>query len=158
MIIVVIGQSGAGKTTFAKNNFLQGDFKIIDDIVPYTTNGEYCAIGKYGIDKRTEGTDTLPYNSGNKIRKLISLLNSEGKNILIEGDRINNQATFEFLRTLDTKIKLYLILCPLETSIERLRKSGSKITPKFVKGTKTKSLNNFIKYRDYFNGEIIEND
>ena len=44
MITVVIGQSGAGKTTFVKNNFLQGECKIVDDIVPYTTNGKYCVI------------------------------------------------------------------------------------------------------------------
>lgn len=90
MIFVVIGQSGAGKTTFVKGKFLSGELRIVDDVVPYTTNGKICAIGKYGIGRRTEGTDTLPYNSDAKIRELIKKLHSDGENVLIEGDRINN--------------------------------------------------------------------
>ncbi len=158
MIVVIIGQSGGGKTSFAKTQFLQGELKIVNDIVPYTTNGRICAVGKYGIGKRTEGTDTLPYNSGAKIRQLITKLHSEGKNILIEGDRINNRAMFEFLRKLNADVKLYLVTCSLETSINRLRAAGSKITLKFVKATKTKSKNNFLQWAEYFNGEVITND
>lgn len=158
MITVIIGQSGAGKTTFAKKNFLQGELKIINDVVPYTTNGENCALGQYGIDKRTEGTDTLPYNAGEKIRAQISKLHAAEKNILIEGDRINNTATFEFLKKLGAEVKIYLLSCTLETSIERLRAANSKITPKFIKATKTKSANNYKKWSKFFSGEIIIND
>lgn len=158
MIVVVIGQSGAGKTSFVKAKFLQGELKIIEDIVPYTTNGISCAIGKYGIGIRTEGTDTLSYNSGDKIRALIKKLNAEGKNILIEGDRINNRKTFELLESLNTEVRLYLISCSLETSLSRLRAAGSKITSKFVKATKTRSENNFSKFAQRFNGKVIYND
>ena len=158
MIYVVIGQSGAGKTTFVKKTFLSGELKIVDDIVPYTTNGNICAVGKYGIGRRTEGTDTLPYNSGAKIRELIKKLYAEGKNIVIEGDRINNRATFELLETFGAAVKLYLVSCTLETSIKRLRDSGSAITVKFIKATRTRSENNFAKYRDKFCGEIVAND
>lgn len=158
MIIVVIGQSGSGKTTFVKNNFLRGELEIISDIVPYTTNGQFCAVGKYGIGIRTEGSDTLPYNSGGKIRELIKKLHSEGKNVLLEGDRINNRETFELLATLNAEVKLYLITCSLETSLTRLKAAGSKIKPPYVKGTKTRSRNNFLKYGGRFNGEIINSD
>lgn len=158
MIIVVIGQSGSGKTSFVKNNFLQGELEIIPDVVPYTTNGKFCAVGKYGIGIRTEGTDTLPYNSGVKIRELIKRLHSDGKNILLEGDRINNHATFEFLFSLNADVKLYLMTCSLETSMTRLKAAGSKITPSFVKGTKTRSRNAFLQYKDRFNGEVVKSD
>ena len=158
MIIVVIGQSGSGKTSFVKNNFLQGEIEIIPDIVPYTTNGNFCAVGKYGIGIRTEGTDTLPYNSGNKIRELIKKLHAQGKNILLEGDRINNHATLDLLSSLKTEVKLYLMTCSLDTSLTRLKAAGSKITPSFVKGTKTRSRNIFLQYGKRFNGEIIRND
>lgn len=157
MIIVVIGQSGSGKTTFAKK-FLQGELKIISDIVPYTTNGNFCAVGKYGLGIRTEGTDTLPYNSGGRIRALIKKLHAAGKNILLEGDRINNRATFEFLATLNADVKLYLLTCSLETSLSRLRAADSKITLPYIKGTKTRSKNNFLQYGGRFNGEIVIND
>lgn len=158
MIIVVIGQSGSGKTTFVKDNFLQGELKIITDIVPYTTNGEFCAVGKYGIGIRTEGTDTLPYNSGDKIRELVRKLHNAGENILLEGDRINNHATFEFLSSLNADVKLYLVTCSLETSLTRLKAACSKITASFVKGTKTRSRNNFLQYGKRFNGEVIKSD
>ena len=158
MIIVIIGQSGSGKTTFAKNNFLRGEIEIIPDIVPYTTNGLFCGVGKYGIGIRTEGTDTLPYNSGGKIRELVKKLHAEGRSVLLEGDRINNRATFDFLSTLNADVKLYLVTCSLETSLARLKAAGSAITPPFVKGTKTRSMNNFLQYGGRFNGEIINSD
>lgn len=158
MIFVVIGQSGAGKTTFVKEKFLSGELKIVEDVVPYTTNGKICAIGRYGIGRRTEGTDTLPYNSGAKIRELIKKLHVAGEDILIEGDRINNRATFELLRNIGAEVKLYLVTCTLETSISRLRAGGSNITEKFVKATKTRSANNFARYSEDFSGEIIDND
>lgn len=158
MIIVVIGQSGSGKTTFAKNNFLRGELEIVPDIVPYTTNGFFFGVGKYGIGIRTEGTDTLPYNSGGRIRELVKKLHAEGRNVLLEGDRINNRATFDFLTTLAADVKLYLMTCSLETSLARLKAAGSSITPPFVKGTKTRSMNNFLQYGVRFNGEIIKSD
>lgn len=158
MIIVIIGQSGCGKTTFAKNNFLQGELEIIPDIVPYTTNGEFCAIGKYGVGIRTEGTDTLSYNSGNKICELIKKLHTGKKNILLEGYWVVNHKLFEFFSMLNTDIKLYLITCSLKTSLTRLKAAGSKITLPFLKKTRSRSRNLFLQYAAKFNGEIIRND
>ena len=100
----------------------------------------------------------MPYNSGEKIRELVKKLHAAEKNILLEGDRINNRATFEFLSSLKADVKLFLVTCSLETSLTRLKAAGSKITPPFVKGTKTRSRNNFLQYKDRFNGEIIRND
>lgn len=155
MIYVIIGQSGSGKTTYVKKHFLSGDLKIFEDITPYTTNGKYYGIGKYGIGIRTEGTDTLSYSAGESIRKQIDKLDKEGKDIVVEGDRINNLATFEFLKKRAGHVFLILLICSLKTSIERLRLSGSKITPSFVKATQTKSKNNFLKYRKYFTGTVV---
>lgn len=158
MIYIVIGQSGAGKTSFVRQRFLTGDLSIIEDIVPYTTNGEICAIGKYGIGIRTEGTDTLSYNAGENIRRQIEKLNTEGKDIVLEGDRINNRATFATIALLKTPAKLFLVTCSVATSLQRLRAAGSEITPTFVKATKTRSKNNFLKWRKRFDGEVIRND
>lgn len=158
MIIVVIGQSGAGKTTFVKNHFLDGECEIVEDIVPYTTNGKYCAIGKYYVGRRTEGTDTLSYSAQEKIRNLVQKLVKEDKDIVLEGDRINNRATLAFLAMLQVPVKMYLISCSLETSKRRLRSAGSKITDPFLKTTRTKSYNNFNKWKKRFNGEVVVTD
>lgn len=158
MIFIIIGQSGSGKTTFVRKRFLTGELSIVEDIVPYTTNGEYCAIGKYGIGIRTEGTDTLSYDAGEKIRRQIRKLQDEGKNVVIEGDRINNRATFATIALMNVPAKLFLVVCSLETSLQRLRAAGSKITPTFVKATKTRSRNNFLKWRKRFDGEVVRND
>lgn len=157
MIYIVIGQSGAGKTTFVKDKFLKEPFELVSDEIAYTVcaNGIY-ALGKYGIDKRTEGTDTLAYNSKEKIKKQIEKLKT--KDIVLEGDRINNKEIFDFIKSLGVDVKLYLITCSLKTSMERLRKAGSTISVPFVKTTKTKSKNMYLNYANKFNGEIINTE
>lgn len=157
MIYIVIGQSGAGKTTFVKERFIKEPLTIIEDEIPYTlcSNGIH-AFGRYGIGKRTEGTDTLSYSAKNKIKKQLTKL--KGKDILLEGDRINHKEMFDFISTLGEDVKLYIVTCSLRTSIERLRKAGSKITLSFVKTTKTKSKNMYLRYASRFNGEIINTE
>ena len=154
---IIIGQSGAGKTTFAKTNFLTGDIEIVEDIIPYSvcSNG-IVALGRYGVGKRTEGTDTLSYSAKEKIKKQLRKL--KDKNVLLEGDRINNREIFEFVSSLGVETKLYLITCSLKTSMERLRAAGSTITPTFVKTTKTKSKRMFLEYSQRFHGEVIKTD
>lgn len=157
MIYIIIGQSGAGKTTFTKQNFLKEPIEIIEDVITYSRslNG-ICALGKYGIGKRTEGTDTLSYSAKNKIK--LQLKKLKGKDILLEGDRINNREIFDFISTLGDEVKLYLITCSLKTSMERLRAAGSSITLTFVRATKTKSKKMFLEYSGRFNGEVIKTD
>lgn len=158
MVIIVIGQSGAGKTTFVKEKFLQGKCEIVDDIVPYTQSEKYAVIGKYYIGRRTEGTDTLSYSAQEKIRTLLKRLVKDGKDVVLEGDRINNRATFAFISMLKVPVKMYLVTCSLETSVNRLRSAGSSITLPFLKTTRTKSINNFKKWKSRFNGEVVLTD
>jgi len=153
VIYIVIGQSGSGKTTFVKERFITGDTVIINDIVPCTVCKDIILIGKYNVGLRTEGTDCLPYNYLGKIEQQIEKLGK--RTIVVEGDRINNSKFFEFLINKGIEGKLYLLVCPVEVSIKRLRGAGSKITEKFVRTTRTKSINNFIKYRYFFDGEEI---
>lgn len=159
MFYIVIGQSGAGKTTFCKNRFLIAPFEQKEDIISYTicSNGIH-ALGKYGIGIRTEGTDTLSYNAKEKIKKQLKKFAKNGKDVLLEGDRINNHETLEYIATLGVPVKMYLVTCSLKTSMKRLRAAGSTITPTFVKTTKTKSKRTFLEYCSRFNGEIINTD
>lgn len=159
MFYIVIGQSGAGKTSFCKNNWLIEPYQRKEHIIPYTVcaNGVH-ALGKYGIGKRTEGTDTLSYNAKAKIKAQLKVFAEQGRDVLLEGDRINNRETMEYIASLRVPVKMYLITCSLSTSMRRLRAAGSKISVKFVKTTKTKSKNIFLEYGGRFNGEIIKTD
>lgn len=158
MIYIIIGQSGSGKTTFVKQKFLFGETKIIEDVIPYTVCGNIAALGRYGIGKRTEGTDTLSYNSQERIKELLPILMKKGYDIVMEGDRINTPTMFEYIKSLKTEVKLYLVKCSILTSMERLQASGSMITISFVKATKTKAKRNFLRYAETFDGEIIETE
>lgn len=160
MINVVIGQSGAGKTTFCKRRFFSSACDILTNYpVPVTKSGDIYALGKYGIGKRTEGTDTLSYSALPKIIETVRALIIDGHtDIVMEGDRINNEKMFAFLASLDIPVKLFLIHCKLDTSMQRLRAAGSKISLTFVKCTQTKSRNNFLTWAGKFCGEAINTD
>lgn len=147
MIHIIIGQSGCGKTTFAKKKFAGDNPPIPQEggPVPWTLYGEVAFIGKYGIGIRTEGTDTLSYNALPKILKLIDELYPK-RDIVVEGDRINNGKFFKHIIAKGYNAKVYLLRCSLETSLKRLRAGGSKITPAWVRSTSTKSYNNFRIY------------
>lgn len=159
MFYIIIGQSGAGKTTFAKTNFLQEPAEVVDDILPLTKcqNG-VIGLGRYYVGKRTEGTDTLSYNAKNKIKQQLKKLAQQKATVVLEGDRINNREIFDYISTLGVNVKLYLIKCRLETSMKRLRAAGSTITPTFVKTTKTKSARMYLDYAAKYKGEIITTD
>lgn len=154
MIYVVIGQSGSGKTTYVKRRWLVGPAAAQDRPIPHVVIGGTILVGRYGIGVRTEGTDTLSYSALPQILEFIRD-NNAAADMVVEGDRINNPRFFEFLRAHHMKAKLILVACSEDESITRLRAVGSKITPTFVKATRTKSLRNFYKYRGIFDGEII---
>lgn len=157
MFHIIIGQSGAGKTTLVRERFIRGQPITIDeDIIPCSYFGEYVALGKYGIGKRTEGTDTLPYNAAPKIKQ--QLLKLKDKEVILEGDRINNPGIFRFIQQHGIPAKLYLVDCSLGTSMRRLRAAGSTITPAFVKTTKSKARHIFLEWAHVFGGEIINTD
>ena len=157
MFYIVIGQSGSGKTTFVREHFLKGtEPEVYEDIVPLTRAGEYILIGKYGLDIRTEGTDTLPYNAAPKIKEQLRRL--RGCAVVLEGDRITNPGMMAYIAALGEPTKMYLVKCKIGTSMQRLRAAGSKITPTFVKATRTKSRNVFMEYGRRFEGEVIDTD
>ncbi len=158
MVYIIIGQSGSGKTTFVRQKFLSGETRIVEDVIPYTVCGNTAALGRYGIGKRTEGTDTLSYNSQERIKELLPVLIKKGYDVVMEGDRINSPAMFDYVSKLGTEVKLYLVKCSVLTSMERLQAAGSTITMSFVKATKTKAKRNFLRYAKVFDGEIIKTE
>ena len=159
MIIVGIGQSGSGKTTYFKERYVKPPISHVEDeICPYTVADGIALIGRYNIGKRTEGTDSLSYSILPKLIQQVEVLTKKYPIIIVEGDRINNTRFFEYLVKSGQQVHLILFTCPLETSVKRLEAAGSKITLPFIKTTKTKSLNNFMKYgRQFFRRETMVN-
>jgi DNA repair photolyase len=137
-VIVVVGQSASGKTTYAKQNFIKegGENKRIDDVKLYQ-NGSTIALGNYYIGKRCEGTDTLPYNIIDKVVKLLPKLDCE--TLVVEGDRINCKKFYDAVSELNVPVDVYYLKCSIELSLERRGDNSEK----FVKTTATKSLNMF---------------
>ena len=157
MFYIVIGQSGAGKTTFVRQRFIgDAEPEVYEDIIPLTRAGNYILLGKYGIGTRTEGTDTLPYNAAPKIKEQLRRL--KGRNVVLEGDRITNPGMMQYIATLGEPTKMFLVKCKLATSMKRLRAAGSTISPTFVKTTRSKSRNVFIEWARRFSGEVIDTD
>jgi len=141
MITIIIGQAGCGKTTYVKNTFAIGNGIYNTIPIKHTLYGNNLLIGDYVSDKRCLGTDTLAYNVLPKIIEFIKD-NCQKFNIVAEGDRINNKKFFEEISSFNVAAEVVVLTCSLEESIKRLRQNGSKITEKFVKATRTKTLNN----------------
>jgi len=114
-------------------------------------------IGYYGVGKRTEGTDTLPYNALPKILKAIDELQAKDyvDAIICEGDRINNRRFFDHILAKGYEAKLWLVEAPISISMARLQRAGSKITETFVKGTRTKSANMYALYGRFLHGTKV---
>ena len=157
MIRVIIGPSGAGKTTLALKWRGASPAVPYQDIVACTQYGkDRIFIGKYETGERCQGTDTLSYSAIPKILEQIDKLYPLFPLIVAEGDRINNPRFFQHLLMKRYQVELYHLDVPLEVSMERLREAGSKITETFVKTTGTKARNNFTKYRTFFNGQYLK--
>ena len=146
MIHVIIGPSGAGKTTYTKQRWFNGSFLSREAPVPhmFQPSTNLILLGRYGVGRRCEGTDALSYSIGPRLREV--LRGFADREIVMEGDRITNAKTLEAVIRTGRGFSLYLVTAPLETCLLRLRKAGSKITPKFVKATRTKSHRLFARY------------
>lgn len=156
MIHVVIGQSGAGKTTFVKSRWLPGADEIRSDWgVPYTICGPTAAIGRYYIGERCEGTDTVSYNAGAAILRTVDKIVCRHTIVVLEGDRITNRRTLEYLLHRGYDCQLWLLRCSVNESLSRLRAAGSSISATFVRGTRTKAMRLFLDYGGAMRGQVV---
>jgi len=140
-IILIIGPSASGKSTYVINNYLKLDAIVKEKPFKYTICNNICLLGDYLVNKRCIGTDTL---SMAVLPKLIEFIkeNKDKYDILIaEGDRISNRKFFEFISSLNIPVDLYVFNCSLEESIKRRQDSGSNSSETFVKTTITKTNN-----------------
>lgn len=151
MIILVIGQSASGKTTYVKRLYVKPESRQkVDEKtgLHYMVSGEHAVIGKYNIGKRCEGTDTLSFTCQDDILDLVKRLSTAGYTVVAEGDRITNDKVIGGLASWgESPVRLVLFRCPIVVSCARRSISGSEPNEKFVKATATKAERMFQKYR-----------
>lgn len=141
-VVIVIGQSASGKTTFVKENYLVGgDPVVIEAPIKHTISDKTLLLGDYLANRRCVGTDTLSYSALPKIISLIEEKASSIELLVAEGDRINNRKFFEFIKSLNVPVDLYVFSCSLGESIKRRIETGSAGSETFVKTTISKAKN-----------------
>lgn len=159
MVYIIIGGSRAGKTQVAINSFIK-DKKIEEkkDLIPYTEVEDYILLGKYSPEGRRKGTDLVARQDIPKFYDQIVRLLDTGKDIVIEGDKITSDNLFNQLKEAGIKCKLYFVRCSAETSIKRCREHNDNFKESNLKALITKCINRFDKWKDDFDGEIIDTD
>lgn len=139
MIVVIIGQSGAGKTHYVLEHYYSDDMELADQPIKHTRNDRICLIGDYKVDRRCKGTDTLPYNALPQIIEFIKRNRASYDIIVAEGDRINSRRFMDFVMELG---EVYEVVYMRRSAAAALESIGARATP-FIKSTKTKSDNMF---------------
>jgi len=143
-LIIVIGQSASGKTTFVKRRFLK-DNDMTLNLKPFkhTTieDDSICLLGDYTDSRRCLGTDTLSMSIINDLIEFVKGSINKYDLIICEGDRITNAKFLQFVHDLKVEAKVYLFQCSLQESIDRRTQMGSKPSLTFVKTTQTKAQN-----------------
>lgn len=159
MIIIIVGQSASGKSTYVAKNYLEKKMERYDTPFKYTISENNILLGHYGLERRCTGTDTMSMSILPKLIENFKQLLNIKKTIICEGDRINNIRFFDFIKTLNVPVKVILFECSIKESLERLKKTSSKIGETFVKTTKTKSKNMFVYAQKLgFENGIINTD
>jgi predicted kinase len=141
-IIIIIGQSASGKTTFVKENYCKSPMELKEVPFKHTISREKtCLIGDYTSDKRCCGTDLLSMIIQPQIIEFVKQNIDNFETIIMEGDRINQIKVFNAIAELKVSVKLYYFYCTLEDSCNRRKETGSNANEIFVKTTITKSQN-----------------
>lgn len=140
-IIIVIGQSAAGKTTLIKKNFLTSEHKNTNPakLIKCCEDGKTLLFGHYNIGKRCEGCDTLSMGVLPALIDYVPKIINKYETIVFDGDRINCKRFFDFIKSLNKEVDVYLCSCSMLESLSRRKLGGSKVSESFVLATLTKS-------------------
>lgn len=158
MVYLIIGPSCAGKTSYTVNTFIHGQkIREYRDLIPVSECDNCLLIGKYITSNRTKGTDRVSRKDIPKISEQVLRLVPQGRDIILEGDKICSQKIFDELKS-KTDCKLIYVCCSLATTIERNMRNNSLCKESHLRTVATKAKNLFWKYESIFDGEIVETD
>ena len=140
-IIIIIGQSASGKTTFVKKNYLGEDYENINPqkLIKCCVSGSTLLLGHYNLDKRCEGTDTLSNAALPILIDYIPTILDKYDILVAEGDMITSRKFFDLLEEFHIPVELYYFSTSIENSMKRREETGSKASKQFIQATRTKS-------------------
>lgn len=161
-IILVIGGSCSGKTTYVKKHFLGSELKNIEASSPvrHCISGDTLLIGNYNIGKACEGADTIGFTQSPIAAQFICDNIDKYKTIVAEGERITKNHFWETMKELfiaGHEIDVYYFKVTLEeakarktaTRIGQLWKGGANFSESFLKMTITKARNFAARSKEY---------
>jgi predicted kinase len=146
-ILIVYGCSGSGKTYYIENDIIGGlpleETRIKDIDVTVCKERGLLLFGKYLVDKRCKGCDTLSMSVISPLLDCLKHLIEQGEYALIvaDGDRVNNDKMFKFLSKHREKVEIVYVDTPLDLIYKRL--PGCNKT--FVQTTYTKTKHTIQK-------------
>jgi predicted kinase len=156
-VIIVIGQSASGKTTFVRRTFCKESMELREKPFKHTISQNNCLIGDYVSNKRCSGADLLSMTIQPEIIKFLKDNINNFDTIIMEGDRINQKRIFDVIAELKVPVDLYYFYCSLGDSCKRRKETDSDESEIFVKTTITKS-NNMRIYAKQLGFNIIKID
>ena len=134
-VVVIIGGSHAGKSSFVRNSFVRERIgELQRDLMPYTEFDDCILIGRYDTgEKRRDGTDSVERKQvGNFAQQVLNLL-PKNKTIVLEGMRAVSRPMMNKLLENGVDVGIIWIHISPETSFARNQKFGN-----FVKDFKGK--------------------
>ena len=145
-VVVVIGGSRAGKSSFVRNSFVRDRIgELQRDLMPYTEFDDCILIGRYDTgEKRRDGTDSVERKQvGNFAQQVLNLL-PKNKTIVLEGMRCVSRPMMNKLLENGVEVGIIWIHISPETSFARNQAFGNKLTLEQAKRIDT-TCRNFIK-------------
>lgn len=162
MVYLIVGGSCAGKSSFVKNKWIKNyNGQMKRDGLPYFETENVILLGTYDEERgRRVGTDRISRKDIPKILPwIIKFYNSNpDKDIVLEGDKIISRPLWNQLIKNNIECKLFLIDCPLEIGIRRIKELNPKSTERSWKSSYSKARNIYNEYKDIFDGEIISSE
>ena len=123
-VVVIIGGSHAGKSSFVRNSFVRGRAGELNrDLMPYTEFDDCILIGRYDTgEKRRDGTDSVERKQvGNFAQQVLNLL-PKNKTIVLEGMRCVSRPMMNKLLENGVEVGIIWIHISPETSFARNQK------------------------------------
>lgn len=161
MVYLIIGPSCAEKTTFTKNTFIK-DQEIVEkkDLVRYSECDSCILFGRYDLQKRMLGTDTIPRNHTHLIAEQLKKFIDQGvsKDIILDGNRIAFKTVISNILSVVPvdNVKLICITTSPEISYERNLKNNTKSSFSHLKGVRTRTLNCYFEFCDKVDSMLID--
>ena len=154
-VVVIIGGSHAGKSSFVRNSFVRGRAGELNrDLMPYTEFDDCILIGRYDTgEKRRDGTDSVERKQvGNFAQQVLNLL-PKNKTIVLEGMRCVSRPMMNKLLENGVEVGIIWIHISPETSFARNQKFGTSETDrhhlqKLRKGLQRESSDSGFRHRE----------